>query len=182
MAPQVGTVRHRFVVDFKKDVVQVKRVRNRRAGGNIKERKIKNLRLLLRREQVTETDFVGSADHAVGLNSAQLALLNLNGVSLAVPADNRSGNGYGNLHADSKIDTAADNLLRLAVTDVDRADTQFVGIRMRIDRLNLTDKHLVKTLGEVFHVFHLNGVHREVVRQFLQVGVVGKTNIIFNPG
>ena len=182
MTPEVGTVGHRFVVDLEKHVVQIERIRKRGSGRNVPSGQVENLCLLLRRKKVAEADFVGSADHAVRLHAAQLALLNLNRLAFAVPANDSAGNSNGNAHAYFKVDAAAHDFLRLCLAEVNRADTQFVSVRMRVNRRNHADNHILETLSEIFHVLHLDGVHRQVVRELREVRVVGKTNIIFNPG
>ena len=118
VTPEVRTVCHRFIVNLKKYIVHIQSVCQRSTCRNFKGRKVEDLRLLLCREQLAQSDLIGRADHTEGGNAAELGILDDHRLSLSVPAHNGSRAGYGNAHAFFQVDAAADDIFDLASADI----------------------------------------------------------------
>ena len=181
VTPEVGAVRHGLVVDLEEHIVQIEGLGQRRAGRSVKRGEIENFGLLRSGEEVAQTNFVGSADHAVGGDAAQLGIFDLDRLALAVPANHGAGAGDGHAHSLLQVDAAADDLLHVAA-EIHLADAQLVGVRMGLHAVDNADDHLVEAAGEVFHILHLDGGHGEVIGELFQIQIGGKRHILPNPG
>ena len=181
MSPQIGTVRHGLVVDFKQDVVHVQRVRKRSSGRHLERGQIQNLRFLRGGEQVAQSDFIRSADHAVGGDAAKLGILDHDRLSFTMPADHRAGTGNRHAHPFRQVDSAADDCLKLSVPDIHAAHSQLVRIGMGLDFFNYAYNHVVEAAGKILHILHLHGGHGQVVRQLLQIYILRNFHIIPDP-
>ena len=181
VAPQVGAVGHGFIVDLQNDVVEIQRVRQRRTGGGVEVAEIENDGLSLRGEQVGKADLHRAADHAVARHAAELALVDLHGLALAVPAADGAGQRHGHLHAVAEVGAAADDLLDGAAADVGAADAQLVGVGMGQDLPDLAHHHVVERRAQIGGVLHLHGGHGQIIGQTLQVHVMGQLHIVPEP-
>ncbi len=86
-----------------------------------------------------DLDLVLGQDHAVGLLPAELGLLQPH------PAGHhRAGRGDRDGLAGRDVRRAADDLLRLAVAEVDEADAQAVGVRMLLGREDLAHAEVLE--------------------------------------
>ena len=180
MAPQVGAVGHGLVVDLQDDVVQLQRVGQGGTGGGIKLAQVENMGLLLGGEQVGKADLHRAADHAVALDAAELALLDLHRLALAVPLAHGAGQGHGHLHALGQVAAAADDVLDLAA-DVGLADLQLVGVGVLLDGLDPAHHHVVELLRQLDGVLHLHGGHGQVIGQTLQIHIRRQVDVILDP-
>ena len=89
-------------------------------------------------EQVGKTYLDRCADHTEGCNTAELCILDLNRLALAVPAYHSAGAGNDYLHAFFKIASAAYDILDL-VSDIYLAYTELVSIGMGLYFFDYTD-------------------------------------------
>ena len=64
-----------------------------------------------KRQEVAQTNFVGSADHAVGGDAAKFGIFDHDGLSFPMPADHRAGTGNRHAHPFRQVDSAADDCL-----------------------------------------------------------------------
>ena len=180
MAPQVGAVGHGLVVDLQNDIVQLQRVGQRRTGRRVEVAQIEDVGLLLGGEQVGKADLHRAADHAVALHAAELALLDLHQLALAVPLAHGAGQRHGHLHAFGQVAAAADDILDLAA-DIGLADLQLVGVGMLLDGLDPAHHHVVELLGQLDGVLHLHGGHGKIIRQPLQIHIRRQVDVILDP-
>ena len=181
VTPQVRPVGHGFVVDLQNDVVQVQRVCQRCAGGCVELAQVEDMRLLRGGEQALQPDLHRTADHAVALHAAELALLDLHRLALAVPAAHRAGQRHGHLHALAQVAAAADDVLHPAAADVGFADLQLVGVGVLFNGVDDTHHHVVEGSAQVHGVLHLHGGHGQVKGQLFQVGVRRQLHIVSDP-
>ena len=181
MAPEIRAVGHGLVVNLQQDVVHVQGVCQRGSRGNVKGRQVENLRLLRCREQIAQADFAGGADHAEGLHAPKLGVFNDHRLALSVPAHHRARTGDGHPHALPQVDTAADDVLDLAVSDVCLADSQLVRVGMGLDLLNHAHHHMIKTPGQILHILYLHGRHGQIVGQLFQIQILRDLDKILNP-
>ena len=180
MAPQVGAVGHGLVVDLQNNIVQLQRVGQRRTGRRVEVAQIEDVGLLLGGEQVGKADLHRAADHAVALHAAELALLDLHQLALAVPLAHGAGQRRGHLHAFGQVAAAADDILDLAA-DIGLADPQLVGVGMLLDGLDPAHHHVVELLGQLDGVLHLHGGHGKIIRQPLQIHIRRQVDVILDP-
>ena len=167
MAPEVGAVGHGLVVDLEENILEVQSVRQSGACGHFKGRQVKDLRLLGRREKITQSDLIRSADHTEGSYSAKLAVLDLHGLAFAVPAHQGAGAGDCHAHSLFEVDAAADDVLDLIDADIDLADAELVSVGVRQDFIDHTDDHVAEAVLHKLHILDLDGVHCKVISQFL---------------
>ena len=98
-----------------------------------------------------------------------------------MPADNCSRAGYGNAHTFFQIDTTADDVFDLTVTDVYFADTKLICIWMWLDILDHTYYHMVKTVCQVLDVLNLNSIHSQIICKLFHIHIFRDIYKIFNP-
>ena len=98
-----------------------------------------------------------------------------------MPAYNRSRAGYGNTHPLSEVDASADDIFHFPAANIHAAHPQSVRIWMRLDLLDHSHKHVIKTARQVLHILHLYCGHCQIIRQLFQVHILRNINIIFYP-
>ena len=181
MSPQIRTVGHGLIVNIQQHVVQIQSSRQRCSRRHLESGQIHNLRLLACREQIAQSDLIGGADHAEGLHAPQLGIFDFNGLSLAVPAHHSAGAGYGYPHSIPQIDSTADDLLDLSVSNIHLADSQPVRVWMGLHLFDHAYYHLIKTTGQVLYILHLYRGHGQIVGQLLQIHIIRDLHIVPNP-
>ena len=180
VAPQVRAVRHGLVVDLEEDIVHSERRGERRTGRCVEVAQIEDDGFLCG-EEVGKADLARGADHAVARDAAQLRLLDLDGLALTVPAAHGTGAGHGDLHSVAQVHAAADDLADVAAADVGPADLQLVGVRVLANLLHHADDHMVEAAGQILGVLHLDGGHRQVIGQTLEVHILRQVHIVPDP-
>ncbi len=108
-----------------------------------------------------DLQLLGRAEHAVGLDAAQLGLLDLE-VARQFGADH----GEGDLQARAHVGRAADDLEGLA-TVADLADAQLVGVRVLLGRQHLADDHAAERAGNRDHGVDLEAGHGQASHQLV---------------
>ena len=181
MTPEIRPVCHGFVVDFQQDIIHIQRICQRGSCRYVKGGQIYDFRFPGCREQVTQPDFLRSADHAEGLHAAEFGIFDNHRLAFSVPADNGAGAGDGHTHSLFQVASAADDVFDLASADVCPADSQFVCVGMRFQFLDYADNHVVKTAGKFLRVLNLYGGHGQVIGQFFQINTFRDIYIILYP-
>ena len=139
----------------------------------------------VREDVAAASELLDRADHAVGLNAAELACLDLDAARHSLASVVSSGDASAveddrNHHVGDDIRRAGDDLDRLSFADIDHADNQLVGVRVLFDRENFSDDDLVETVIKFLEFFNLCPGERHRVRVFAR-GHVQIRNIIFDP-
>ena len=181
MTPEIRTVCHGLIVNLQKHIIHIQSICQRGTGRNFKGRQVQNLRFLLCREQFSQSDLIGSTDHTEGSDTAELGILDHHRLALAVPTHNGSRAGYGHPHTFAQIDTTADDVLDLTVSDIYLAHPQTICVRVRLDSLDHTHNHIVEPARQFFHIFYLYRGHGQIIGQLLQIHVLRDIHIIFYP-
>ena len=111
-----------------------------------------------------DRDLVLGQDHPARLLAAQLGLLELGAVG-----HDRAGRGDRDGLAGRDVGRAADDLVRLALADVDRADGQPVGVRMALGAQDLADpEELERGDAVAVHAVDLGAGHRQARRELVR--------------
>jgi hypothetical protein len=111
-----------------------------------------------------QTQFARRADHAERLDPAQLGALDLE-----IPRQTGPDGRHRHLHIRRDIGRAADDLERGVLADIDRADTQLGGVRMRLDTEHMADPDPTENRGCRFDRVDLQPRHAELIGQALGI-------------
>jgi len=119
------------------------------------------------RQEVFQSDFIGAADHAVRLDAPQFGYLNFHRFAFTVPDDFGTWLSDGNHLSGLQVGSAADNLNRLAFTDVSHDDPQAVGLGVGADGENPAGDDVLEGVAQVFTALDLNRAHGQVIGKLL---------------
>ena len=111
-----------------------------------------------------QTQFARRADHAERLDPAQLGALDLE-----IPRQTGADGRHRHLHVRRDIGRAADDLERGVLADIDRADTQLGGVRMRLDAEHMPDLDPTENRRRRFDRVDLQPRHAELIGQTLGI-------------
>ncbi|KAG1245240.1 hypothetical protein G6F65_021338 [Rhizopus arrhizus] len=106
---------------------------------------------------VVQAQFLGRAQHAVGLDAAQLGRLDLQ------LADLRTNHRQRRDQARARVRRTADDLQQLALPGIDPAHLQAVGFRMADGLDDACHDHVIEAFAQRGHLFHFQadgGQHR----------------------
>ena len=168
---RVGTVPRHFNIKDDLGLLELRNVTDERAGRGFRRILDDAVRTL------ADVEFLLGAAHAVGLNAAELALLDL---ELAF-GDQRADLRERRLDALAHVRRTADDLiLGRAVRHL--ADLEVIRIRMRLAFENLDDDNEIRERIAADRVdgLHLESRTRQLLRQFLRVDVID-LHIIIQP-
>ena len=112
---------------------------------------------------VGDAEFLGRAQHAEGLDAAQLGRLDAEAGQ--VGAHQRAGD----LDAGGGVGGAADDLQQLALPRVDLADAQLVGVGMLLGFDDLRDDDLGEHGGHAVLLFHFQPRHGEQMPKLVRI-------------
>ncbi len=148
-AEAIGTVGGQLDLDAGVGQAEVldQRLADRRIGRQLEQA----------RGIAVQAQFLGRAQHAVGLHAAQLGRLDRQ------RADLRAHHGQRRKQARACVRRAADDLQVLALPRVDLADLQAIGFGMTFGRDNARDHDVVQARAERGDLFHFQadgGQHR----------------------
>ena len=101
--------------------------------------------------------------------------------TLAVPANFRARRRYDNELILVEVRPPADDLARLFLTDVDVADDEAVGLRVRADRDDAPDDDALDEIGGVCNLFHFDRLHRQIVCELFRSDALRQVGICANP-
>ena len=152
MAPKVGAVGQRFVIDLKHNVIHGVSIFNIGAGGDI-VCNIHNAGIV-----VADADFFFGAAHAVRIEACKRARRN---GDVAEASTHFCKCGF---HPDAYIRCAADDVRKLAVTCIDFQQVQFFRFGVGFDRFDFGDHNAGKVFAFLKNfIFHFGGGQRKAV-------------------
>ena len=152
MAPKVGAVGQRFVIDLKHNVIHGVGVFDIGAGGNIVG-DIHNAGIV-----VADADFFFGTAHAVRVIPCKRTRRNGN---VAEASTHFCKCGF---HPDAYIGCAADDVCQFSVTGIDFQQVQFFRFGVGFDRFDFGDHNAGKVFAFLKNfIFHFGGGQRKAV-------------------
>ncbi len=158
VAPEIRAMGERFVVDLDHPVLEVEGAGDRCADRRVR-RQYPDAVVV-----VADAQLAGRADHAEGLDTADLRALDRE-----IARELRADPGDGDLLSRRDVGRAADDLEGLAFSfaDVDTAERELLGIRMSLVGDDMADDDVARGRCEALETFDFGCREREIVAERL---------------